>query len=205
MRARADAGFTLLELLLAMALLALITGALLSGFHIGKRAWDVGRSHESANEIEGAARAISDLLSHALPVVMPRSDNAPVVAFSGGPNGCAFVALSEGDTQRGGLIHTEIGLVSLSKRLDLDIWTKVFRNVAHFPLAREEARSTAALSGLTLFELAYFGAVEPNRPPEWRSDWSERETLPLLVSARIVAKRFDRLIDVSFVVALRQQ
>lgn len=205
MKARADAGFTLLELLLSVALLALITSTLMGGFHIGKRAWETGRSHESSNEVEGAARALSDLLSHAMPVILPRSDNTAVAAFSGGRNGCAFVASSEGETQRGGLILTEIGLISPAKHVDLAVWTGVFRNETQFPLVREDARRTIALSDLALFELSYFGSFEPDHPPEWRSYWPERDTLPLLVSVRIIAKRFGTLTDISFVVALQQR
>jgi general secretion pathway protein J len=204
-KTRRDAGFTLLELLLAIGLLSLITGSILGGLHLGKRVWETGRNYEALAEVEGEALAISQLLSRAFPSPTAGSNNNRIIAFRGGPTDCSFIALSEGETERAGLIATEIGPAVFSEHAHLGIWTKVFRTRSEFPPVRGEMRETQAVPDLANFELSYFGFVEPNRPPVWTNIWVDRDRLPQLVSVKIGANRFGRRLETSFVVALRQQ
>lgn len=205
MRARAAAGFTLLELLLAASLLAAITASIVGGLHLGRRAWEAGRNYEALGEVEGEARAISELFERAFPASVKTAAGGGAVAFIGEPNACAFVASSEGETQEAGLILTEIAPFSAAREGALGVWTKVYRSPADFPPRRESMRETLAVRGLAEFELSYFGASGDNRPPEWTSNWRERDRLPQLVSVRIAAARLGRRVEASFVAALRQR
>ncbi len=202
MRRRADAGFTLLELLLAISLLALITSSILGGMNIGRRVWESGRQRETLSEIDGAVRALSDLLAHSFPA-MTTGATTPVVSFDGVRDDCRFVTLSEGEAQWGGLILTEIRTKrSKNKTVDLYVATQVFR-----PDAKEgvdEAREALVLSDIAFIEMNYFGATETEPQPKWVSNWKDQQRLPQLVSVRIGAKRFGRVVQTSFNVALRQ-
>lgn len=205
MSARRDAGFTLLELLLALGLLTLITSTVLGGLHLGRRAWETGRNYEARGEIEAAALAISNLLERSFPAMVVERRDRLTVVFSGRPDGCFFTSLSEGETQRGGLVLTEIGLLSTSGRTDLAVWTKVFRAETALSTAREDMRETEALRDLASFDLAYFGVVDQDRPAVWVDSWLERDRLPQLISVHLAAKRKGRRIETSFFVALPQQ
>lgn len=204
-RKRTDAGFTLLEMLLALALLALIVSSLLGGLHLGRRAFEAGRGGEANSEIEAAAAALSDLLAQTFPATVSDPDKGSVAVFSGRPNGCFFTALSEGRTQMGGLVSTEIGLQNRSGHNDLAVWSKVFRAGAVAATRREDMRETRLVSNVTSFGMAYFGVVEDGRPPEWRDEWLLRDRLPKLVSVHFASERAGKRYDVAFSVVLRQE
>ena len=197
-------GFTLLEMLLAITLLSLIVSAILGGLHLGRRAWEAGRTYETVSEIEESARAIHGQLASAIAIRIPRANNEQVVAFHGLPDSCRFLALSEGEAQWGGLILTEIGL-SQAADDDLSLWSSVFRPTEGFELPRESLRRVSLLRDAVYFRLSYFGQLENGRPPVWTDRWIGRLTLPLLVSVQVAGKSSGRTVDVSFVVALRQR
>lgn len=200
MRRNARSGFTLLEMLLSITLLSLIIGALLGGLHLGRRSWERGRLYEGVSEVEEAARAIGDQLGRVYPVQVPRADNAATVAFLGRPDGCRIVALSEGGAQYGGLILTEIG----ADGDGIGIWTRVFRTPDWTNAGRGAMNAVSALRGVAYFRLSYFGAIERGKPPVWTDEWIERDGLPLLIGVRLGGNRSGKVVDASFVVAVRQ-
>src|SRR5208283_1811091 len=99
MRRHARAGFTLLEMLLAITLLSMIVTAIIGGLHLGRRAWETGKTYETVSEIEEAARAINGQLARAASVRMPKANGGQSVAFHGLSDSCRFLALSEGGAQ----------------------------------------------------------------------------------------------------------
>lgn len=200
--ARRDAGFTLLEMLLALAILALITSTILGGLHFGRRAWQTGQSYDARGEIEAAALAISELLRRSFPAVVTGAGARPVVVFFGRPDGCRFTTSSEGETQRAGLLLAEIGVRSNGGRSDLAVWTKVFRSESALAATREDMEETSVLHDVASFDLAYFGVVESGSSPTWRSSWTDADGLPQLVSVRLAAERGGRRIEISFFIAL---
>ncbi len=197
-------GFTLLEMLLAITLLSLIVSAILGGLHLGRRAWEAGKTYETVGEIEESARAINGQMARAIAVRIPTANNEQIIAFHGLPDSCRFLALSEGDAQWGGLILTEIGLAQGASD-EVALWSRVFRPAEGFESARESLRRVSLLRDAAYFQLSYFGPLENGRPPVWTDQWIGRLTLPLLVSVRIAGKSSGRTVDVSFMVALRQR
>ncbi|MFY9656956.1 MAG: prepilin-type N-terminal cleavage/methylation domain-containing protein [Methylocystis sp.] len=197
-------GFTLLEMLLAITLLSLIVSAILGGLHLGRRAWEAGKTYETVSEIEESARAINGQLARAIAIRIPRANNEQVVAFNGLPESCRFLALSEGEAQWGGLILTEIGF-SQGSDDDVALWSRVFRPSEGFELPRDSLRRVSLLRDAVYLRLSYFGQLENGRPPVWTDRWIGRLTLPLLVSVQVAGKSSGRTVDVSFVVALRQR
>ena len=204
MRRSPRLGFTLLEMLLAITLLSLIVSAILGGLHLGKRAWEAGKTYETVSEIEESARAISGQISRAISIRIPKANNEQIVAFRGLPDSCRFLALSEGEAQWGGLILTEIGL-SEEANDEVALWSRVFRPAEDFEQPRESLRRVSLLRDAVSFRLSYFGQIENGRPPVWTDRWIGRMTLPQLVSVRVAGKSSGRTVDVSFVVALRQR
>jgi general secretion pathway protein J len=204
MKRNAGSGFTLLEMLLAITLLSMIVTAIIGGLHLGRRAWEAGKSYETVSEIEEAARAINGQLARAVSIRIPRSNNAQFVAFQGLPDRCRFVALSEGGAQWGGLILTELAGPQAPDE-DVALWSQVFRPSQGFQLPRDSMRRVSVLREAVYFRLSYFGEVETGRPPVWTDQWTDRQDLPLLVAARVAGKSSGRTVDVSFVVALRQR
>lgn len=206
MKARARDGFTLLELLLAISLLALITGSILGGLHLGRRAWETSRASESLDEVENALRAVTGLFARSYPVPIATQDaSTGQVLFEGQPNVCRFILLSDGGAQWGGLLVAEIGGETDGSDSTLSIWTSVFRDAQSADAGRETMTRTPILKTLVAFRLSYFGVLEQGKPPVWTDVWSHRVALPKLIAVTIAANRAGRVIELSATVATRQQ
>jgi general secretion pathway protein J len=194
------AGFSLLEILLAVSLLAMITSAILGGLHLGKRAWETGRDYEAVAEVEEAASAIAGLIARAFPVTVGRSEQDQFVAIQGRADELRLVTTSEGGASWAGLDQMLIRI----RGSDLEISTSVFR-ADQWRSGRVGSRPAKALTGVKTLELTYYGSADPEAPARWTNSWVDQRLPPRLVAARIVALRNGRPIDVSFTVAIRQR
>lgn len=155
--ARAKNGFTLLETLVALSLLAALIATLAGGLRLGTRAWESARVGASLDEADVLVRALAWRLERAFPARRLRADGAAVAAFDGGPDQCRFVGVSEGRADWGGLITTEIGRDGPGQ---LEAWTQVYRE-DDFGADRQAMRATRLSDELVDLRFAYFGAIAP--------------------------------------------
>lgn len=204
MRRGRRGGFTLLEMLLSVALIGVITASIMGGIHLGRRAWEAGRAAEAMSELDDAPRALERLFARAFPVTLPSEKTAPSVAFEGRSDFCRFIMISEGEANWGGLIDTQIGTAGDGPAQNLKVWTRVFRAPEWAAGGRDDALAAQAAADVAYFKLAYFGSPAENAPPAWNDSWTNRPGLPSLISARLGVRRGGRIIETSFVTALRQ-
>ncbi len=200
MKRPAPNGFTLLELLLAISLMALIVSTIMGGVGIGRRAWETSHASEALDEVETAARSVASLLARNFAQASEaRTITTPQVIFQGNQEGCRFVALSDGGAQWGGLLVVEIG----GDGAELAVWTRVYRPLEAAGLKRAEMRKTMLLRNVASFELAFFGSLREAKRLGWSSEWNDPNP-PQLVSIRIGAYRLGRVIEATATVALPQ-
>ncbi|SHK62988.1 prepilin-type N-terminal cleavage/methylation domain-containing protein [Bradyrhizobium lablabi] len=177
-RRRAERGLTLIELLLALAILAVLTGFLAGGLSIGRRAFGADWSSEMRGETDAAIEAIASLIVSALPVsATPKSG----IEFDGRQMSLTFVGLSEGRALRGGP-H----LIVL-RRTGGDFVVDVVRSAPEAAGAAAVPPPTrvVALSGVRDIRFSYFGSMNPSGAPAWQAQWFRAERLPELVSIQI--------------------
>lgn len=206
MKRPAHNGFTLLELLLAVAILSLITGSILGGVHLGKRTWETSRASEALDEVETATRAVVGLIARAYAIAPdPAAPPNTTIMFQGAPDAARFVGLSEGGAQWGGLILTEIGGDAGSDGPELAVWTRVYRNKEGFSPNRQDMKKTVVLKNLAGFQLAFFGPPDKDQPPVWSQTWPNKSAVPSLVSIKVAATRLGRVIEAEATVSLRQK
>lgn len=174
---RRQAGFTLLELLVAMSLLGLL-GMLLGGAfhlatsHVGQRQGALDRSAELA----AAGAFLRDRLSAALPAV-PLGWPEGAVLFDGQPDGLSFVAPAPESVPAGGLlvytiVQTPGGLVLR--------WRAYDGTVPEGP-----GTDTLLLPGVGEARFDYHGPRD-GAPPAWHGNWQEQAALPTLVRLSLV-------------------
>jgi len=137
MREQSQAGFTLLELLIAITILSLILVALSGGVHFAGSAW---RKQEAQITRQGDINAVQTVLRQLL---------ASGKDFQGGSQELKFVAPMPAALARGGLFDIELS--GSGDKLFLS-WQPHFKGAAA-SLPRDE---TMLLDGVTGFSLTYY-------------------------------------------------
>lgn len=172
-------GFTLLELMVALALLSLLLVVLYGGLRLVGRGSTVGIERV---ERVADAHAVRDLLRRQLrqsqAVMVDDPERGRVVLFEGSAEKIRFAGPMLAHLGFGGLYEQrlEIGDAAGDQTLQLS-WRPLFE------LDDEEAlepQTRVLIEPLETFEVEYFGAAQPGDTAEWQATW-EAPKLPLLV------------------------
>ncbi|WP_198164246.1 prepilin-type N-terminal cleavage/methylation domain-containing protein [Bradyrhizobium jicamae] len=198
-RRRGEQGLTLIELLLSLAILAILTGFLAGGLSMARRAFGADRASEIGSETSAAIQTVAALVGSALPVRFDGAGPKDAVGFDGRGEVISFVGLSEGRSLRGG--PHKIVLRRSGSDIVADF---VALNGARSKESPEQSPTrVVVLSGVRDIRLGYFGTTDPKVKPAWRADWLRAERLPDLVSIRIEFED-ERRNEPAAIVALRQ-
>lgn len=180
-RRRGEQGLTLIELLLGLALLAVLTGFLAGGLSMGRRAFEVDRASGVSGETDAAIQALSSLIASALPIPASAANPKSGIVFDGRQATLSFIGLSEGRALRGGPHMIRL------RRSGMDLVVDVVGSTPE--VAGDAAGPTptrvVALSGVRDIRFSYFGSASPAAPPGWQAQWFRAERLPDLVSIQI--------------------
>jgi general secretion pathway protein J len=192
------AGFTLVELLIAVTLLSLLSVALLLALRVGVRAERAGSVRLEAEE--GTALALSFIraqLGDARAALEVDGTGRSVVVFDGAADHVAFVAPLPARVNLPGLHLIEIVAIRAALGPQLVIRARPYRPPNILPADIPEK---PLIPGLGAAEFAYFGAARSNEPPSWHGEWRDMLTLPALVRLRVSDARGEAAPDL--VVAL---
>ena len=186
---RRAAGFTMIELVLAMALLGAMMVLLYSGLAFALRSWDAGE----ANGRRIADRRIGEnFLRREMAELFPMRFKDPMsvkVAFEGGAQKLRFVSSRPAGITRGGLslvgVEVETGANPREHHLVMrrampDDEAKDFG-----PLDRAER--TVLIEDVDSVQFSYFGTENDFTDPRWYDTWPYAERIPRLVRIRIKA------------------
>ncbi|MBT1515664.1 prepilin-type N-terminal cleavage/methylation domain-containing protein [Bradyrhizobium sp. SRL28] len=199
-RRRGEQGLTLIELLLSLAILAILTGFLAGGLSMARQAFGADRASEIGSETSAAIQTVAALVGSALPVRFDGAGPKDAIGFDGRGEAISFVGLSEGRSLRGGPQKVVL------RRSGGDIVADfvALNGAAHSKENPEPAATrVVVLSGVREIRIGYFGTVDAKVKPAWRADWVRAERLPDLVSIRIEFKD-ERRNEPATIVALRQ-
>lgn len=201
MTARGARGFTLLELMIGLALLGLIVTLLFAGLQLTLRGWDEA---ETAGERANRMRLVQALLLRELAAVYPyRWKNSPDMnlAFSGAADSLRFVSSTPPRSGPGGLNLVELSFGSSAQGKRLLMRRQIpAREQRDFDRLEEED-SVVLLDGLEGAAFEFFGSDTPAARPSWRDRWEDTQRLPRLVRISLRARDHPAWPDV--VVALR--
>ena len=186
MSAARDAGFTLVETLVAMTLLGLVSLVLAGSLRLGGRAWDATEATvTAAAEVRAAQQLLRRSIEQAQPVVLPLSDGRSAVAFGGERTAMALVAPMPGHVGFGAFDSLRFEVAEEKGRRDLvAVWDR-FGAAEGIRAFGPSARRIVLLKGIADLRLAYFGSEQPDAPPAWREAWTARPALPALVGVEV--------------------
>ena len=205
-------GFTLIELIIALALIGLITLLLFSGLRLGTRAWEgVDTLAERTAELRVARNFLARALAQARPAQIA-FDGEQVLVFGGDAENLEFVAPLSEHVGTPGLYVLRLTLArGETTRLVLTRWllhSDVLEGFGGAPewepfdgdagpadnghLDDDRAAgafgSTLLLDGVAELEMGYFGVSDGDLTPDWHSEWFQNPRLPIAVRIRLTSK-----------------
>ena len=179
--------FTLLEMLLGLALLGVMLVMIYSALNLGLRAWDTGeaRTAESSH-----LRIVHGFLRRELSQVFPvrwRGIAESKIAFEGGKSEVKYVTALNLDAglKDGGLQWAHLTIVGDGNAKALVLKREPFNVLAQDWTGLDDAVPVKLIEGVTDFEFAYFGADSDTSDPAWVSEWTNATRMPLLVRLTI--------------------
>lgn len=184
------AGFTLLELLIAMSLLGFILALLFGGMRLGARSWDAG---EIRTENSTHLALLQGFLRRELSQVTPfhwKKKADMNLAFVGQPDSIKLVAPIAVRLGTGGLFLISLELV---QDTDNDVGQLVMKRVIPEAdsidfTALENAEKIVLADHVEELSFAYFGAETKDAEPQWLDQWGKRDSqqrLPYLIRVRV--------------------
>lgn len=183
-RRSGERGFTLVELIVALTILALIAAALFTALRFSARAWEAGEMRAVAASDAAAIRSfLRARLRSAQPATVSTGPRSEMVAFSGDEQSLRFAGPMPPEVGLGGLYLFTLeqppgGPVMLDWRL--------IRPTGPIDIADGRRRPRRLFAAGIRVRFRYFGALEEGAEARWHFRW-QAEKLPWLIELR-----FDR-------------
>lgn len=180
-----QAGFTLVEILVATTLLALLLGVLFATFYTSVRAWDRADEYGiGTNDIEAVQRFLRSRIAAANPVLHPQADvdrllQGARITFIGETDRLSFVSPLPAHRATGGL---HLFVLSIE-----DGGLQLFHRPFHPHMASLQPSDERPWNSLTLLErvtqlrFRYLGKPNDDTDFGWHETWLAATHTPVLV------------------------
>jgi len=160
-----DAGYTLLELMIALTLLGFLSLLLFGGLKLGTRVWE--RS-ENVSANGNRIRSVQQLLSDQIRQIYPMLRADAHLDFDGDDSSLRFLTTA---SDNGGLKRVTI----------LNKGDAMLSEVSDDEFARATAPAKPLLGAITSLRFAYYGARKGNEQARWHANWRDQTRLPNLI------------------------
>jgi len=184
---RDQRGFTLVELVVAMVLLATMLLLLYSGLNFAARSWDSG---DAGGRRVADRRIGENFLRREISELFPMrfKDVTLRFAFEGQKNHLAFVSSRPAGLGQGGLSLVALdvrdeGRGSRARNLVMRRAMPDDEQKSFAPL--DQAEATVLLAGVSEVSFDYFGAENDFTQPAWNDVWSWPARMPELIRVRV--------------------
>lgn len=181
-------GFTLIEVLISLAIFALISVLIFGGFRFGVRTWDTGTDRLDAMSQVGTVQDLlrRELAAAALPRRERRNqlEREPAM-FLGANTSIRFVGTLPIHEQTGGYYILDVGTYPSGDQQALVLTWWPFDSDRASIAEEGQAETTVLLDQVRSVEFAFFGGYDRDRPPGWLSEWIDPRSLPQLVRMRV--------------------
>jgi general secretion pathway protein J len=176
-----DRGFTLLELLVAMTLLAFLSLVLVAGLRYGTNLWGKTQAKDTAlNAARTAERIVAGDLARLYPKFVTVSPTEAYVDFDGTAQAMSFYSTARPDT---GFVMRD----TLEAVRDGDMFAVRFGTVPELARDKSGATTQVLLTRLSSAEFSYYGIADGAKEAAWHSAWEKQSAAPQLVRIHVAA------------------
>jgi general secretion pathway protein J len=192
---RGDAGFSLIEMLVAITILALVLAMLPGTFSLAHRTWDATAVLDQRARQDGGRSFLQARLAEAMPVFEPVGAGAVQLVFTGSAETLAFVAPSANGPQGAGLYRFALDAKPHGSAIALVVTVAPFSPKRGRTSDAMPAEEHVLYDGLTGVTFRYFGRKDlRTAAPSWQTTWTRRDALPDAVEVNIASGKSTRAI-----------
>ena len=184
----AAAGFTLLELTIALTLLALMSAVMFGSLSLAGRTWDGGEAKVAdVSSMRQTEEFLREQLSAQYPLRLRKVQEMPLT-FAGERDEMRYAAALPARVIEGGIYYFRLAVRKDGAKSQLVLERTIPDVMAlQEPEFRDAERSVLA-DGIAEIRLSYFGrdanAADADAPT-WRDRWDDKQRLPLLVRIEV--------------------
>lgn len=176
-----DDGFTVLELLVSLALMALITAHLSGALYQSRRVTEVQARVSDRLERQFIRQYLTGSLANAQSAFEVGGGPA-VLAFDGETDALFFIAVNDSRLDRGGLYRHRVELRDGEDGRSLALSRSLFRSSGS---GAGQTETRTLLDGLDGVQLRYFGTLAGEREAAWHETWQGQKSLPKLIELNV--------------------
>ena len=176
-----EAGFTLLEVLVALMLLALISLLLVEALRGGGRALRVVERDFAQLELRQVRDYLEEALASAVPHAFITEGSTKAMPFHGGRQSLAFVTNHTVAGQYAGLYVTRLILRPGENGLH-DLWLDQYLFHRYSSEDHRVSPKVRLLRGVARLHFRYFGSTREGEPARWHDTWHDPRRPPEAVA-----------------------
>jgi len=189
-----EAGFTLLEIMVAMVVLAMIMTTAFGALRLGERSWEAGLARSSETE---TMRTVAGVLQRQFRQILPLSwteKTQTTIAFSGTREQLRFIAPAPQHHGATGLFEYTLVVEELDHNSRLVLYFRLHDpDISGFAPDGSDRQRVLLVDELKMASFDYYGSPFAGDEPQWHSQWSDdAEAFPQLLRARLVANTGQR-------------
>lgn len=177
-------GFTLVELTIALVLMAGIAAVLFGSLSLAARSWDSGEAvAQQVSDMRATQSYLRTQISEAYPQRLRMAAEMPLL-FAGERDEIRYAAALPARVAEGGVYYFRVAVVRAGEKSQL-VQERTVPDTAALrePEFRDPDRSVLA-DGIAELRIAYFGrdaGASDADEPTWRDRWDDKQRPPLLV------------------------
>jgi general secretion pathway protein J len=164
-------GFTLLELLLSITLIALVIVIIIGALRLSTRSVESGEQKAEALERFRTSLSLIDAQIQSQAPLSYEEDAQQKYFFEGGKNSMQFASNYS-------LWGGQRGYVIVSYDVEADSAGKFFLRLSENTIGIEESRTTTLFDGCDILSFEYFYKAPAEEEGEWVDEWTDNATVP---------------------------
>ena len=178
---KTEAGFSLVEVLVSLTLLAMILALLPGAFRTGKRGWETAAVIEQRAASDASIDYLRHRIAEAAAVFDKDESGRSRIAFNGGDQDLSFVAPAPSGPGGGGLYRFTVAapLGASARPADLTLSMTPYRQLE--TQADPVVSKHVLLPAIRSLKFRYFGIQTDGEKPAWSDAWLRQDQLPVLI------------------------